>query len=532
METNASADESASETPPENAAPEREAEVAADRAPDPDADPEVDSGPGANPPEQELAQLAGEALTRRLSPAEEERAIATIKDCLLGGKTGVAAVAEALPKFAWMVGVAGVTAAWSELKATTKTQLLKALAENETDGARRVRLSLARALFKLPDLATSLKLAVAVAKEMRAPETGEISPRDAQIFASVFLGKAKPWCAQIPLAELKPAEADALVHCALVSAFSLPHPPVTQLGVLKWTAESGRLAKLDEQAVDAITPSLSRWSAKWQSALRTEIPGLPDPFLAVLKPAAEPSDPGSNAATEDRGFRPATGADSEGPREGDAPDTFSARTESEGGAPQKERPVYVSKTIPPRESRGPAPAGSAPASGGSRGGPGKSAQFNLSETLRQIETHVASLRTELKHAESKLRSRPDEAPRSRRRAESVVIEGEPTIEELARLNVQLEARIAMLQSRIDELTADSEDRAASRGASGGSAPPNADQELRTLLALKLQDDYADFLALEQESRDLVVQQHYRSLLREVFEVLKREGVPLDADDRT
>ena len=59
-----------------------------------------------------------------------------------------------------------------------------------------------------------------------------------------------------------------------------------------------------------------------------------------------------------------------------------------------------------------------------------------------------------------------------------------------------------------------------------SKPPSPDAQLRTLLALKLQEGYGDFLALEQESRDLVARQHYRTLLREVFDVLKNEGVEL------
>jgi hypothetical protein len=44
------------------------------------------------------------------------------------------------------------------------------------------------------------------------------------------------------------------------------------------------------------------------------------------------------------------------------------------------------------------------------------------------------------------------------------------------------------------------------------------------MALKLQEDYADFLALEQAAPDLVVKQHYPVLLRHVFEVLRQEGV--------
>jgi hypothetical protein len=97
-------------------------------------------------------------------------------------------------------------------------------------------------------------------------------------------------------------------------------------------------------------------------------------------------------------------------------------------------------------------------------------------------------------------------------------------EELMRLNQQLESRNAELKARIDELTLDSEERAASSGLISNSVPPDASTQLRTLLGFKLKDDYEDYLALQQEARDLVVQQHYRTLLQHVFEVLLAEGI--------
>ena len=168
--------------------------------------------------------------------------------------------------------------------------------------------------------------------------------------------------------------------------------------------------------------------------------------------------------------------------------------------------------------------------GRERGGASpKSSQFNLGDALRQIDAHVAWLKSEIKSAESKARPRDDDARRARlRKPEVTIIEGEPTPEELARLNVQLESRIAELQSRLDDLAADSEARAASSGVLTDAPPPGPDAQLRTLLALKLQDGYGDFLALEQESRDLVARQHYRTLMREVFDVLRNEGVELTA----
>jgi hypothetical protein len=136
------------------------------------------------------------------------------------------------------------------------------------------------------------------------------------------------------------------------------------------------------------------------------------------------------------------------------------------------------------------------------------------------------LRNELHTAQKQLRQR-EEDPRRGRRAEKSLPQpnpGEFSNDELNRLNQQLELRNAELKSRIDELTLDSEERAASRGLITDTEPPDPNTQLQTLLGWKLKDDYDDFLALQQEARDLVVQQHYKMLLTHVFEVLQAEGI--------
>ena len=110
-----------------------------------------------------------------------------------------------------------------------------------------------------------------------------------------------------------------------------------------------------------------------------------------------------------------------------------------------------------------------------------------------------------------------------------IITGEPSLEELARLNQQLEARNAELQERINDLTQHSEDLATSMGAMSSEPVSDTGAQLRTLLALKLQEDFADFLALKKETNDIVIQQHYRGVLEHVFEVLQQLEVPLKAE---
>ena len=92
----------------------------------------------------------------------------------------------------------------------------------------------------------------------------------------------------------------------------------------------------------------------------------------------------------------------------------------------------------------------------------------------------------------------------------------------------LEGRNAELQARIEELTQHSEDLAVSVGAVSGEPVNDPAAQLRTLLALKLRDHFADFLALEKDSNDIVVRQHYPTIMRQVFEVLREAQIPLEA----
>ena len=518
MDSTLPADDTAPEPSPET--PEIAPAPETETAPEPTAEAASESADGDGSPKEALADLAARAEKGRLSPADETLAALRIKDCLLDGRAGVATVVELLPKFAWMVAVNGVIAAWPELTSGFRTQLIAGIAKDESDSARRLRLSLSRGLFKI-DEATALKLAVNTAKDFRDKETGALSQKDAQMFASVFIGRAKPWVATLPLAELKPAEAETLAHCSVLTAFTLPHPPVAQLGVIKWIAAAGLLDKLQDAPLEALKNGVSRWSPKWQGALRKEVAELPEGILAVLKgPAARPSE---NAATGE----PAEDAESSG-IEDERNDEDLDDADDDAPAPAKQYPVYVSKTMPTRESQpreesaqpSPSPA---PASRGQRGGQ-SAANLHVGDVLRQIDAHVSYLRAELKSAQNKLKD-GDRRPRRAERSASVVA-GEPTMEELARLNHQLEARIGELQQRIDDLTGDSEDRAASFGVTSDQPVTDGDVGLRALLALKLQEDYEDFLALEKESNDIVVQAHYRTLLGHIFEVLTHEGVAL------
>ncbi len=251
------------------AAPPAETPAAADAPPEPAA------GESSDP----LTQLADRAMKGRLAAPDEEQATQLIAAALLEGRDGVARVVEQLPKLPWIVGVTGVTNAWPEMKPTMRNRLLAGLARVDSEPARRVRLSLARGLFKLePPIAA--KLAVTVAKEIRDKETGVLTARNAQIFANVLIGRAKPWIAQLPLADLKPAESDQLVHCALLAVFLVPHAPVTQLGVIKWASEAGKLAKLPPVVQDAVSKASTAGAANGRACCGAKSKGCRRRFSA------------------------------------------------------------------------------------------------------------------------------------------------------------------------------------------------------------------------------------------------------------
>lgn len=512
-----------------------------------------------------LEALAERAGTGRLNPTEESTAAKLLTESLLGGRADVARAVALTPLLPWIVSVQAATQAWPEMKASFRAQFLAGLARTQGESAARIRLSLARGLYKVDQVAAR-KLILLTLKLLRNKQTGLLEGKGAAMFANVLIGRGKAWVLQIPLQEMKPVEADLLVFSALHGAFHAPQAPVAQLGILRWASASERLSRLPEALEQLILKNVARWSAKWQSTLRKEIVNLPESLTEQLKghakrdrnrPAEDASpanqedttESSANAETDEHGpalqdvqteeshrnkherDESANDGDDNGDDEQDEEDEDDSESDStQRSARAKQRPVYVSKTVP--NSHTPhAHVGQSHSGHLSRRG-GTSANFNLQETLRQIDGYVAGLRNELLSAQKQLRQREDDPRRGRRsdRPAPGVAPGDLSVEELLRLNQQLEARNTELNARIEELTTDSEERAASSGLTADTATPDTGTQLRLLLGFKLKDDYEDFLALQQEARDLVVQQHYKTVLEHVFEVLETEGVPLPKTD--
>ncbi|NBV85655.1 MAG: hypothetical protein EBS01_05215 [Verrucomicrobia bacterium] len=510
---------------------------------------------GQEPEPGSLEDYTQRCRKSRLQPEEEAETVRLLKESLLGGRSEVIRAIAATTLLPWVVSVQATTLAWPEMKASFRAQFLAGLARTQGESAARVRLSLARGLYKV-DPTAAIKLILLTLKGMRDKETGFLEGKGASIFTNVLIGRGKAWVLQLPLPDLKPAEADLLVFSALHGAFHAPQAPITQLGILRWAAD--RLEKLSPALDALILKGVTRWSGKWQAALRKEVASLPQAWNDALKVPAHKENPNSKrekqhehsaeveeleedasedaptveGAVDEASFSPnheADGEESEENRhekgEDDAPDEDDEDVEDEAGRRGRnhQRPVYVSKTVPNHGAQ------NAHSSQGRK--QASAAQFNLTESLRQIENHVAHLRSELHTAQKQLRQRDDDTRRGRReKALPQPNPGDFSNDELNRLNQQLELRNAELKARIDELTLDSEERAASRGLITDSQAPDPNTQLQILLGWKLKDDFDDYLALQQESRDLVVQQHYKTLLGHVFEVLQAEGIQFEKSE--
>ena len=527
---------------------------------------EVEIPPTQAPEPGSIEDFALRSQKARLPAEEEAQATAVLGKLLLGGRSDVARAVLCIPQLPWMVVTQATTGAWPEIKASFRTQMLAGLAKSEGEAAARIRLSLARGLFKI-DQPAALKLIILTLRSMRDRTSGLLKGKGAAHFAGVLIGRGKAWILQVPTESLKPAEIELLVQSSLHGAFHAPQPPLTQIHTLKWAIGLQGALKLPSAIEELVLRSISRWSSKWQGVLKREINDLPETWLIALKPQrangpAEAEDSEQAPASEEEQIRQSEGeipppkhrklrqaqkGEKDSPREvrrdsdgnhevskdrGNEESNSAELHENEIQAdapeekPHRERPVYISKTIPSHSDDSISRAEYNQGANLQRRG-GQGASFNLHETLRQIEAYANNLRTELASAQKLLRSNEELQKRSRR-TEKIVplpVPGSPSLDELSRLNQQLEFRNAELKARIEELTLDSEQRATSLGLAE-SQPKELDpcSQLKTLLAFKLQEDFEDFHALEQQAKDIVVQQHYKTVLKHVFDVLQNEGI--------
>jgi len=513
--------------------------------------------PAAEPTDDPLLQLARAAKAARLAPADEERATALLSERLAQGRAGItASLAPMLEGLPWIVCVHAVSAVWEGLSVPMRRLLLSAIAKNESEAARRLRLSLSRAIFKL-DPPAGLKLAAAAAAGLKDPENGGLSTKHRQFFFNVFVGKGKPWLLQLPLGDLKAGEADTLVHCAL-ETFPLC-PPLSQLSLLRWTHAAGRTKKISPADLEAAAKAIARWNRKLQHQLKEELTELPSAWEAVIKPEAAPGEaekrtPKAAAPAPATEPTPDAAEPAEAPaapveeliipgraerlakKEADdeaarasrkQPEPAPLRRGERGNGAERERPER-GESRPERSDSRPERSDSRPERGEPRPERAATARsFDPKEALRGVENYLGTLRSELETAKAQIHRLEKEGPRSSRTRRTAEEARPVDADELTRHNTRLEAANAELRAQLEDFARDAEAVAEARRMHTADPLPegNADA-LKSLLAIQLAEAFEIYDAMRLEPLDKVFRLDYRDLLGTVFDILRAAGVPL------
>jgi hypothetical protein len=523
-------------------------------------------------PAVRLAELAERATSTRLRQSEEDEAITILKTLLTSGGHSLTPALAAMPSLNWNVGATAVTSAWPEMSHTAREALVTGLKREDqrTEPARRIRLSLARGLFK-QDIEVAAKIIGAVCAEMKKTAGEEpLSKSERRNFDAVMIGKGRPWICQLPLADWRPAESAAVLHVAVAACFAGGNvPPFTQLSLLKWIADADRLDKLPEDSLQLAIDGVARWSPKWKAALKKEIAALPE-ALASLAADAElaPARANDEAAAKDKpDDREATAEagrddsydDEDDDEEDDAEDAdadeHDDEKESADGDASSTDADSATSTSPERrmtrrergrlrrlgksvsqaassESNGSSSEGNSDDSSRREKSGGRfERSFDVREALRQIERQYSQLKTELDVARSNLRQRDENFPkpgrggrrgRAAEPAEAPMPESEVTA--LRQHNQRLEETVIELRTRVDELTGAAEDEATSRDAFSDGPTPGERAQFQTLLGIKLAQAKSDFEAMQGHERDDVFDENYKTLLARVFDLLREHGV--------
>jgi hypothetical protein len=542
----------------------------------------ADGSANGEDPAVRLAELAERAASTRLRQSEEEEAIAILKGLLTSGGHSLTPALAALPSLNWNVGATAVTAAWSEMSHTAREAFVTGLKREDqrTEPARRIRLSLARGLFK-QDVEVAAKIIGAVCAEMKKSAGEEpVSKSERRNFDAVMIGKGRPWICQLPLADWRPAESAAVIHVAMAACFAGGNvPPFTQLSLLKWIADADRLDKMPEDSLQLAIDGVARWSPKWKVALKKEIAVLPD-ALAALVVDAEPAparDNGDSSETNKADDRETTEEasrddsyeneeeDDDEEDEEDADEAESEDSDDESDSSAQDSPAAdadaVAATAPGRRmtrrergrlrrlGKSVSQAASADTNGSAgeaapddssrreRSGGRSDRSFDVREALRQIERQYSQLKTELDVARSNLRQRDDNFTKSGRgrrgraaeSAEAPMPESEVTA--LRQHNLRLEETVGELRARVDELTGHAEDEATSRDAFSDGPTPGERAQFQTLLGIKLAQAKSDFEAMQGRERDDVFDENYKTLLARVFDLLREHGVTFPEIER-
>ena len=422
----------------------------------------------------DLRAIIETSRTGRLSQADEQKGAALFKELVILGGKPLSNALELLGDLPWFVPVNGTLEAWPQLTPAKKRSFLTALKPLESEASRRMRLSIARGLYKV-DPSSSLKLLVATLRAVQT-ETG-LQPKDRQIFYSVLIGKNKPWLLQLDLKALKPAEAGLIALTAIESAAG--SPPPAAVSVFQWAKPFQPLKTIPEPLQQELGKALKKWSLRWQKQLAEE--DLPPALSEILQVKLAKSEGEPSTALPE----PATEGATQEPNE-------SARQNEREQRPV-ERPHSHSGTGRGNENRHdkqPRPKAAKP--------PGlhsKTSSADISELLKQIQTRFSELRDELQSARHQLRQ-SQQAPKQEGDG---AVERSREVGKLREENARLNETVASLRETLSELANDNFEKAVSRRADSSEPVTDPLEQFKSLLTLRIREQIVNFKALNREN---------------------------------
>ena len=447
----------------------------------------------------DLRAIIETSRTGRLSQADEQKGASLFKELVeLGGKP-LSNALELLGDLPWFVPVNGTLEAWPQLTPAKKRSFLTALKPLESEASRRMRLSIARGLYKV-DPSSSLKLLVATLQALRT-DAG-LQPKDRQIFYSVLIGKNKPWLLQLDLKSLKPAEAALIALTAIESAAG--SPPPAAVAVFQWAKPFQPLKTIPEPLQQELGKALKKWSLRWQKQLAEE--DLPPALSEILqvKLAKSEGEPAAAALPETAVQTPAQdSSESTHQNQPERHRTEHPHAQSRAGRGDENRHD--------RQTR--RKAGKAPVQHPKTSSP------DINELLKEIQIRFSELRNELQSARNQLRQ-SQQAPKQEGGG---AFEQGKEVGKLREENARLNETVASLRQTLGELANDNFEKAVSRRADSSEPMTDPVEQFKSLLTLRVREQIVNFKALNRENHV----DGLPLLLDNILRTLQENGIDLE-----
>jgi hypothetical protein len=446
------------------------------------------------PTVEALRQMTEKAKAGRLAAADEQAGASSFRDLVLGGGKSLATALELLNELPWYIPVNGTVEAWAQLTPARKRSFLAALRPLQTEVALRMRLSIARGLFKI-DPESTLKLIVSTLGEMH--KNGNLQSRDRSAVANVLIGKTKPWLFQLDLSKLKAADATLIAVCAL-EACTVASPPAA-FSVIEWAKPYAGISALNEGARSELAKVLAKWAGRWQKQIAKL--DLPDGVRAQVGSgkSSHPQPAAPDPAPSTPAFVPPPSADPDAPPPVE-PQPPAAREKA-------------SKPTGPHHAARPVPAQKVPQK------PAAKENLAISDLLRQVEHRFEQVKGELQAARQQLRNL---TPVNGSSGGGTPAAHSPELHKLREENSRLTEEVQQLRGTLDELAADRFDVAISRRADTEQPDNDPLSQYQSLLTLKLREEIMRFQALNRENH----LDGLPLLLENVINVLEAHGIDL------